>query len=325
MFPVLFAAVAAATAFPAPPSPGEVSLTVTGETVRPAGWPVLVEVTVKNVGKTPVWWWCGGPDRYPGAEHFAVRVRTNGGPEWQDGTATNGQYTAGSGAMLSLKPGESVVVPLAVPVKEGGGRVEVRIAPARWRAEPAEWEVGLDRKGLITDRLRHKVITAVMTGPSPFLRHVAEKYGDPVVLDALVKLVTVDNLPIVRGAAAILARRPPTGPGAGEALAEAVRRWLPRDLRLEEAVFHHHVVWAALSTRTEPARVAVLDMLKVGGPGREVVLYALRESPGDVAWLRRARDAAAAAAEASPDDAELRGQVRSTTDRLDIRIKNGDR
>ncbi len=123
----------------------------------------------------------------------------------------------------------------------------------------------------------------------PFQRHLAERYADPVVIDALVKLVTVDNAPIVTGVAPILAAQRELPLDAGDALAGAVRRCLPRS----EYGLRESVVGAALKTRSEPARKAVLEALRdpsdVGA--RWIAIDALRLSPGDPAWLQRARPA----------------------------------
>jgi hypothetical protein len=104
----------------------------------------------------------------------------------------------------------------------------------------------------------------------------------------------VDNESIVAGAADVLRRQPVLPQNAGEDLATAVRRWLPRqpqiltgwDLRAD-------LVWAALATQSEPARKVVLEMLQnpPGSRDRRIGIAALAESSGDDDWLRRARAA----------------------------------
>ena len=81
-----------------PPRKSEVVISIpNAESPQPAGYPVVLELTLTNPGKDSVAWWCGGPERYPGAEHFVVEVRYDGGEKWHAVEATNGQYTQGSG------------------------------------------------------------------------------------------------------------------------------------------------------------------------------------------------------------------------------------
>src|SRR4051794_35285209 len=110
-------AIASARADDARPQ-GEVQITAKADREQPTGWPLVVEVTLTNSGARAISWWCGGPEIYPGAEHFVVEVRYGPESEWHSVQPTNGQYTEGSGGNRELKPGESIVVPLAIPVSK---------------------------------------------------------------------------------------------------------------------------------------------------------------------------------------------------------------
>jgi hypothetical protein len=114
---------------------------------------------------------------------------------------------------------------------------------------------------------------------------------------------------------------------AGDGLAGAVRLWLPRSPRPEWGGLRESVVEAALKTRSELARQAVLDALRdpPDAGARWIAIDALRLSPGDPAWLRRARAAVAEVGRARPDDAELARQVKLATEWLDSRIESADR
>ena len=326
----LCAAIAAATFVTAadPPKKGEVTVAVTvADRPQPAGWPVVVEVKLTNTGAEPISWWSGGPDKYPAAEHFAVQVRYGSDSDWHDVKATNGQYTQGSGFGRALKSGESVTVPLAIPVKKAD-HVTVRVSPRTWHAtKPAEESTNVSGEARVLDPYRAKLIAAAIQPSSPFQRHLAERYADSVVIDALTKLITVDNEPIVTGVAPILARQRELPADTGEALGNAVKRWLPRTPRPEWGGLREYVVEAALKTRSEPARKVVLDALREppNADARWLVINALRLSSGDAAWLRRARTAIADAGQARPDDAELARQVKLATEWLDSRIKSGDK
>jgi hypothetical protein len=302
---------------------GEVALKAEAERYEAAGWPVIVDVTMTNVGKGPVTWWCGGPDRYPGAEHFAVRVRYGAESEWHEVEATNGQYVAGSGVTRELKLGESIVVPLAIPVEKSGG-VSFTIRPRSWgedKGVDGYVEVREGRK--YVDRVRARAIGGAICGTSPFWRHVAEWYADGVVVDAMLKLVTVDDWPVVAGAADVLARQKRLPEGAAGRMADVVRRWLPRSPEPAWGGLREDVVEAALKTRGEAARRAVLDEMVTARDAatRSVALEGLRTSPGDEGWLRRAREAVVALQRSAPDDVELARQANLAVEWLDARMK----
>lgn len=61
-----------------------------------AEFPLLFKLTVTNTGRTPIYYWCGGPGQYPNASPFVVTVTD------QQGHSTkfrlhNGQFVEGSG------------------------------------------------------------------------------------------------------------------------------------------------------------------------------------------------------------------------------------
>jgi len=262
---------------------GEVTLTVNADRKQPAGWPVVVELTVRNTGKEPVSWWCGGPGIYPGAEHFAVRVRYGRETVWQDATGSNGQYTEGSGRARQLASGESIVVPLAVPVRKlesSSLGVTVSILPRDWHAaEPVECFVSVIEDAQRAEQMRVSVIQAVLNR-NAFWMHVAERYPDPVVMDAMLKLVTLDCAPIVSISAHVLARQATLPEEAGKDFAAVVKRWLPQKARPEWGGLQDDVTRAALATKSEAARRAVLELLQSApdAQARSILISALRVS-----------------------------------------------
>jgi len=310
------------------PKPGKVTLAVPGNGGTLVGWPVIVELTLTNNGTEPIDWWCLGPGLYPTAEHFTVQIRSGGNNEWHDVRPTNGQYIQGSfGAKRQLKPGESIAIPLAIPLplsaqKDGG--VTFRILPRFWHTDtPAEgFRQIVDDPGE-TDRLRAKVIMAALAQKPPFLQHLAMKYADDVVIDALLKLVTVDNAKIVSATATVLARQNSLPERAGNDFAVAVRRWLPRSPQPEWGGLREYVAEAALKTQSEAARGAVLEVLQNASELRckLIAIDALRLSPGDHDWLRRARLSINAAQRASPMDVELSRFAELATKWLDNRLR----
>src|SRR5450432_4466061 len=75
------------------------------------GKPVLLKVTLTNIGDKPLSYWCGGPELYPAAENFLI-ILTSADGKSREIMPTNGQYTVGSGVGRDIKPGEAVEVPL---------------------------------------------------------------------------------------------------------------------------------------------------------------------------------------------------------------------
>jgi hypothetical protein len=136
------------------PKNGTVALSLDVDGCQPTGWPIVVDVTLTNEGNEKLEWWCGGPDMYPPAHHFAVKVRYGADTNWHDVIASNGQYVEGSGSASSLAPGESIQVPLAVPIdlpdtgdsvaRQDGfmESVTVRVSSSTWSsATPVEISV----------------------------------------------------------------------------------------------------------------------------------------------------------------------------------------
>jgi hypothetical protein len=302
-----------------PPKKGEVTVSfVAVDSPQPAGCPVVLDVKLTNVGKEKVSWWCGGPAAYPGAEHFAVQVRYDDTDEWLDIEPTNGQYTQGSGRNTSLDPGASITVPLALPVtKERIEYVMVRITPREWNAaKPAETGVHVFKNSKRElDRYRARLIAAAIDPRDAFSVHLAQRYADAVVIDTLTKMIDTDNDAIFHGIATVLAAQQELPAAAGETLAKAVRRSAS-----------HYSIRAALLTRSEPARKAVLDLLSAPDlHTRAVASDGLRLSPGDTAWLRRARAALVEAEKGSQKDANVAKSIARDIRWLDSRIPAAER
>jgi hypothetical protein len=318
------------------PKKRTVSLSLAVDGGQPAGWPIVVEVTVTNVGKEGISWWCGGPDKYPPARHFAVSVRYGAETNWHEVTASNGQYVEGSGFDRSLTPGESIQVPLAVPIdlpdsgdslaKQDGrmGGVTIRLSPRTWGGPASETYVTVYDRQEHLDRRRARVISATVNSGDPFWRHLGERYPDAVVLDAMLKLVTVDCVPIAAGAARLLTRQPQLPEELGDEFALLVKRWVPRSPRPKWGGLRENIVAAALKTQSEPARNAVLGLLQDSPSDRTrwLLINALRLSPGDQHWLTVARDAIVDLGRASPDDEKLTQEVNRAAKWLDSRLRN---
>jgi len=295
---------------------GDVKLTISADREQPAGWPVVLSVTVENVGKEEISWWCGGPETYPGAEHFVVQVRDSLDSILHEVAATNGQYTQGSGWSRKLAPGRSIVVPLAVPVRKFAGPpplgprtlgVIMSVQPRDWHAaEPAQYHVTVTEYAGLAEKTRVSHIQSLLSR-NAFWTHVAERYPDPVITDAMLKLVTLDCAPVVSVSARVLARQAMLPREAGEDLGMAVNRWLPRKAVPDWGGLQDDVVRAALATRSVAARQAVLDLLQKTADlrTRTLLIGALAASPGDREWLELVRSSFVRLQQQFLGDAEL--------------------
>ncbi|MGB7156461.1 MAG: hypothetical protein WBD40_00260 [Tepidisphaeraceae bacterium] len=324
---LLAAAGGAAGQTPATQPRGLVEVTVSGgDEPQPAAGPIGVEVKLKNVSDAPVRWWSGGPDTYPAVEHFAVEIRYAENEDWEAARPTNGQYSQGSGTHYEIKRGESIVVPMAIPIGRGQG-VHVRVTPQTWRAaKPAECYVAVmethgDDQRYVQAR-RARMIEAALEPREHFWHHVTVKYGDATVIDALLKLVTIDNPIIAARAAKLLAARDALPEAAGSVLAPLLAQALARDAGKMWDDLRYNLLRAGLITQSESIRGLAIEVLaKDGNPSiREMIAYELARSPGDEAWLQRIRTAVLGMADGAAD-ARLRAAGQRNFDLVERRLK----
>jgi len=281
------------------PSSGTVGLRIEAEQQQPVGMPLIIHVHILNVGSKPISWWCAKGSRLPGALSFQIETRHEGDANWRVIAATNNEGDEGSGNGKDLKVGESLVVPLVVPVRPQSvaghvsnetiyvDTIHVRV---RSRLESisnsvAETQVSICHDSRLIEKRRFQMICGIADADRSFWNHVAMNYADPVVLDAACRLAEVDNRPTVEAACGVLASQPSLSEEHGADLARLVRKWASKgDL-------DYSVIAAALATQSEIARKTAFELLvessNVITPFR--VVDALRMSPGDVEWLKRVR------------------------------------
>lgn len=304
-----------------------VELAILGGNDFPKGCPVVLRLKMTNVGKDSISWWSGGPDRFPGAEHFVVEVRYGSGP-WNEVKATNGQYTAGSGNGASLGAGQSIEVPLAIPLKNSPEvEVDVRIRPREWKvAKDAEMGLIVQDSPRQLDEFRARLISASVHSMHPFEIHLAQTYADSFVIDSLVKLMDLKNRAIRKNITNVLAYQQELSAASSATFAKVVRECSTTSLTDASAPWPN-LMTAALRTKGEDAREAVLGLLDPSNPGLCTwTADALRLSPGDEAWLRRAREAIVAVEkQVARRDAEAAKSLRRDIEWLDSRIKQRDR
>ncbi len=301
----------------------EVELSIKCDREQPCGWPVIVDLTLKNVDTAPITWWDGGPGEYPGADNFIVEIYCDGEGPWRTVEAGNGQNVEGSGVDGKLKPGDSIVVPLAIPVGSAHG-VCIRISPRSWHvAKPAEISAELSAERRFLDTRQARAIGGAMAGSSPFWQWIASRYPDAVVLDVMMKLVMVDNPILAARAARVLEVQMKLPDASGEDFARLVERWLPQKPEPDGGL-RESVTSAALKTQSEAARAAVLRVMNETRDKkvRWIAMNAIRVSSGDIAWFTRARSAIITLKQAQPDDVELSREADLAIEWLTAGIQN---
>lgn len=280
-------------------STGTAGLRIEAEPQQPVGMPLIIHVHIQNVGSKPISWWCGKGSMLPGALRFQVETRHKGDADWLAVAATNNEADVGSGTFKELKVGESLVVPLVVPVRPqsvGGHvgneafyvdtiRIRVRSRLESISNSVTETQVLIYHDPRLIETRQFQMICGIVDADRSFWNHVALEYADTVVLDAAYRLAEVDNRPAAEAAFRVLASQPSLPEERGADLTRLVRKWASKgDL-------DYSVVAAALATKSEIARKAAFELLVESKnsitPFR--VMDALRMSPGDEVWLKRVR------------------------------------
>ena len=318
----------------------QVQLSIEAERHQAAGFPIVVNLSMTNIADSDegaVNWWCGGPKSYPPAEHFIVSVRYNAESEWHEVEPTNGQHVQGSGFTGILQPGESIITPLAIPIElpdsgmsvhqEQGdlGWVSIRVSTKKWKSEKSvETDVSILGRRKDVDGRREELIKSVLVGTDSFSMHLAAKYPDSAIMDALLKMVTVDCQPIARRSAQALVHQSTLPEKSGDELADAVRRWAELSCDAETSATMRLIAIVALKSQSESGRKAVLELLKTQSDSRTLtdVFDVLRLSPGDLKWLKRARSAIESTQQTEPDDQELNRFANLSINWLNSRIQN---
>jgi len=322
------------------PLKGKVALSFKADSQQPVGGPVVVEITLTNLGSETIHWWCGGPARYPKASDFAVEASYYG-YRWQLNSKlfSNGQYEQGSGRGVDLAPGESIMAPLAVVlsapenVKLPTGppvfdHIHLYVSTVAWETEqPPEVYVSLKDDKKTLDERRTQLIKAITSSGPPFWLHMAQTYADPVVIEALLKLSTIDVEPMCSNARTALAWQPRLPESAGKDLAALVRKICIPGKSFSTYSPPGDLLRAALKTLAEEAREAVLGCLKTADdPETCKALYNhLVHSPGDAAWYQRARQAIVEQDKTHPINTATSREAKNAVDSLEQSIKYGKR
>lgn len=258
----------------APPKP-KVALTIKADNPQPVGEPVVVEMTLTNLGSEDIHWWCGGPSRYPKASDFSVEASFLGS-KWplKSAAFSNGQYEQGSGIYIHLVPGESIQVPLAVvvsvpenaklaPGQKFFDHIHLHVSTVAWETDqPTDFIVNFNDRKETADQRRTQLIQAITSSGPPFWLHMAQKHADPVVIEALLKLFAIDVEPISTNARSALTWQPRLPESAGKDLAALVRRACTPGKFCSKYSPAADLIRAALKTQAEEARDAVFEYLK---------------------------------------------------------------
>lgn len=330
---------AAAEAEKDPPKP-KVALTLKADNPQPAGEPVVMEITLTNLGSKDIRWWCGGPSKYPKASDFTVEASFLG-TRWplNSEAFSNGQYEQGSGIFVHLTPGESIQVPLAVvvsvpenvklpPGQKYFDHIHLYVSAVAWETDQStDYIVNFNDRKETADQRRTQLIQSITSSGPPFWLHMAEKHADTFVIEALLKLLAIDVEPISTNARSALTWQPRLPESAGKDLAALVRKTCTPGKSCARDSPAADLIRAALKTQSEAARDAVFEYLKTADdPETCKTLYdRLRESPGDAAWFQRAQQAILEHDKTYPINAATSREAKQAVESLEYQIKHGQR
>jgi RNA polymerase sigma factor (sigma-70 family) len=156
----------------------DATIDLKADATQPAGVPVLVTVTLRNTGKKPLTYWCGGPGRYPGLFNTLVSIVDDKNNE-SISVLTNGQYMQGSGILESIPPGESATFPAMLQWVRAG-KYTIRVGDGK----PARVTVKDDPE--LLKRWKEDLLKRVRQG-EPIAQHVARAALSSALGEALLE------------------------------------------------------------------------------------------------------------------------------------------
>jgi hypothetical protein len=178
------------------------SLQISADPVQPEGAPVLLMLTVRNTGREPISYWCGGPGEYPDAGDFFANLKRVDAIRfyWPEPKVfSNGQSRDGAGRLLEVPPGRTLQFPVAFePVPQGiyiitvegnadgrmqNGAIRFVTWPAMQSNDAVTVEIRADQK-LATARDTQTI--AKVRANDPFAKYVASNWPRKQVREALI-------------------------------------------------------------------------------------------------------------------------------------------
>jgi hypothetical protein len=233
----------------------------------------LVNVTLTNATEGQLSYWTGGPGRYPDARYFKAHITDSLGNSRQ-AAMSNGQYNAGSGGHIQIRPGGSTVMPAAL-APQPAGEYSIQIGAGNKKMVTIK-----DDPQLLRER-ETKLIERIRNG-EPFAQHVASKYASKSTTGALLDELFNDDPQVVYHAAFTLSRMSEFPPTAGDKVHSAVRKILTPEQLSKKGSDHAKIYLAILAGRikTDSALAAVLMLTRVDYPSTNSVevLAAFKQS-----------------------------------------------
>jgi hypothetical protein len=177
------------------------SLEVTAEPVQPADGPIVLTLSVRNTGKVPIRYWCGGPGDFPDAQDYAATIaNAKERKPILHLPLSNGQYTDQSGAARQVTLGRTIHFPAAFPPLAPGvyritveGQAQGRhennlLAVIEWPATHTEKVLQIEvRSDAKLAAQRDAQTIAKVRANDPFAKHIASRWPRQPVRNALVK------------------------------------------------------------------------------------------------------------------------------------------
>lgn len=183
------------------------SLTISGDAVQPAGAPVILQLLVRNTGKSRISYWCAGPGEYPDAAVFVATVAPVGAPGKPFTLILDNGQWSGPGRAFELAPGRSITIPATIgPVLPGRYRITIEgaaqgrgegdaLKAITWPATRSDnvFEVEVRHDNSLAAARDARIVASVRAN-DPFARHLASTWPRKGVRDALVVDLTGDDV-----------------------------------------------------------------------------------------------------------------------------------
>jgi hypothetical protein len=248
----------------AQPVPADSSTDVEAEKTQPAGVPILVRITLTNIGQTPISYWCGGPAKYPGAHKFSARIMDDKG-QTREATLSNGQYEMGSGVFRRIQPGQSVTLPAALePLPAGSYTIQVG------EGKPGKVSVKDDPQLL---QAREQDLLKRIRQGEPFAQHVARKVATESVTRALLQDLLSEDQQVALQAARTLEKVEKMPADSGTAINKAMRMHLKAEEQKQNRQTHllDSLAVVAANVGSDEAMTAVEALVNSSLGGRTAI------------------------------------------------------
>ena len=302
-----------------------VDLQVEAERYQPREGPVIIDVTIKNIGSAVIEWWCVGLTLDPPSQSFIAQFRYELEEVWKPAVITNGQDGWGTPSQEKLRPFESRTIHLAVPIEPGHDCVTIKLAAREWvsLSDPEGVFVELKDDESVRDQRRARILASALSEHATFEWHLAQDYGDPVVNESLAKMATINNPQIAGKIADVLESSRTLNAIEAQPLAASAAYWMSLIENADALDAGTHLLRIALRAHNESALRSALQSLQNSKSDRlrSSILADFGLASGDLAWITKMRDGVFNLTRRADVGSELKKEAEWALGNLDAQIE----